>query len=75
MHSVRVETGFGDARESSREFRILSDERMTITLICRTRLYFAGTRRSRQLFASVHPERIIVESDGRRRETPVPGAA
>ena len=75
MLSVLLQTGFRDFRESRREFRLLHDGQMTITLVCRIGLYLAGTHNSRQLFASVRPERIIVDSDGERREMPVPGTA
>lgn len=75
MRSALLETGVGRVTESVRDFRILHDERMTITLVCRTRLYVAGTGRNRQLFASVLPERIVVESPAGRQEIQVPSAA
>ena len=75
MHKQRPDTGFRDVRESLREFRVLRDERMTVVLVCRTRLYVAGTGRNRRLFATVQPQRIVVECGHERREMPVPGAA
>ena len=73
MPRPRFQTGSRDPRVFRRELRVLHDGRMTITLVCRITLYFASTRNSRQLLASVHPDRVIVESDGVRREIPVPG--
>ena len=74
MHKARFETDYGDVRESLREFQILRDGRMTITLVCRTRLSVAATGSVCRLFAAVQPQRIIVVRDGERQETPVPGA-
>ena len=75
MPSPLLETGVGRVTESVRDFRILHDERMTITLVCRTRLYVTGTGRNRRAFASVLPERIVVESPAGRQEIQVPSAA
>ena len=73
MPRAGLETAGGKLTESLRDFRILHDERMTITLVCRTRLYVAGTGQNRQLFASVFPERIVVDSEAGRQEIQVPG--
>ena len=73
MCSGRSENGSITARESRCEFRLLGDDRMTVTLVCRATLYFTALGRGRQLFVSVHPERIVVEADGGRREMLVPG--
>ncbi len=73
MRSGRSENGSATAREFRCEFRLLGDDRMTVMLVCRAKLYFTALGRGRQLFVSVHPERIVVEADGGRREILVPG--